>query len=46
MFLVGDDLDYEALKSGSVEAVQSAFSKATGRADLKVTEILSHGEWQ
>ncbi|KAL5527978.1 hypothetical protein ACEPAG_6779 [Sanghuangporus baumii] len=46
MLLAGEQVDFDALKTGSVEAVQSAFSTLSGRNDLKVTEILSHGEWR
>ena len=45
MLLVGD-VDFESLKSGSIEAIQSTFNKLSGRSDLKITEILYHGEWR
>ncbi|KAL5507680.1 hypothetical protein ACEPAH_5298 [Sanghuangporus vaninii] len=46
MLLAGEQVDFDALKTGSVETVQSTFNTLSGRNDLKVTEILSHGEWR
>ncbi|KAL5529838.1 hypothetical protein ACEPAF_6095 [Sanghuangporus sanghuang] len=46
MLLAGEQVDFDALKTGSVEAIQSTFSTLSGRKDLKVTEILTHGEWR
>ena len=45
MILIGPELDFDALKTGSVEATEAAFHLVSGRKDLKIAEVISYGEW-